>query len=216
MSLPKISVIIPTVEGREDHLLRCTTAYGAHALGSYDLELIVVHDRPSVGAGWQDGLEKVTGDFIHLTADDIEPCHGWHAPAIEAVEKGFLPAPQVYDPNGFPQSHPLPGRVAPDWTEVHMTSLPFCSTGQMGHIAPLFTAHYFTDDFFSWRGMNAGYGRRLRTGYAFVHYWAQHKRGAGMPEPQRMQHDERLFAEARKKVEDGQWNAPWPPNGGRP
>lgn len=216
MNLPKISVIVPTITGREDHLARCLASYRDLAAYGYELELIVEHEHPSCGAGWQAGLEKATGDFIHLTNDDIEPRPGWHLAAIEAVEGGFLPAPQVYDPNGYPQSHPQPGIVSPDWTEVHMSALPFASKGQMEKIVPLMTCHYFTDDFISWRGMRAGYPRKLRIGYAFTHHWAMHMRGAGMPEVERMVRDEQFFAQARAKVEAGQWDAPWPPNGGRP
>lgn len=216
MSLPRISVIVPTVQGREDHLVRCTEAYTRLAEGNYDLELIVEHDHRSCGLGWQAGAEKSHGDFIHLTDDDIEPRPGWHAPAIEAVRQGFIPAPQVYDPAGYPQSHPQVGVVSPDWTTVHMSALPFCSRAQWEKIAPLCTIHYFSDDFFSVRAHQAGWRPRLRTGYAFTHWWAQVKRGAGMSEPDRMRNDQALFQEALRRVAAGQWTEPWPADGGCP
>jgi hypothetical protein len=211
-----ISVIIPTIEGREEYLAQCIAAYEKHAEDAYDLDLIVEHGHPSCGAGWQAGLDRVKGEFIHLSDDDIVPQPGWHSPAIEAVRLGFLPAPQVCDPNGYPQSHPQEGVLGADWTPVHMSALPFTSRAQMDKITPLFTAHYFSDDFISWRGARAGWPCVLRSGYAFVHWWAQHKRGAGMTQEQRMLHDRGLFEEAMRRVEAGEWNAPWPPNGGRP
>jgi hypothetical protein len=214
VSLPVISVIIPTVTGREDHFTRCISAYGTCSQGAYDLQLVVERDHPSCGAAWQAGLERAKGDYIHLTCDDIEPLPGWHVPAIEAVENGFLPAPQVYDPNGVPQSHPQPGVVGMDWAPVHMSALPFCSAGQMEKIAPLMTAHYFTDDFFSYRGIRQGWQCKLRVHYAFRHHWAQHRRGAGMSEAARMQLDQSYYIRAMEMVLAGQWNAPWPPNGG--
>lgn len=216
MSFPRISVIVPTVPGREDHLARCTDAYTRLAAGNYDLELIVEHDHRSCGLGWQAGAQYASGDFIHLTDDDIEPWPGWHVPAIEVVERGCIPAPQVYSPAGYPQSHPQPGFVGSDWTVVHMSALPFCSRQQWEEIQPLFTAHYFTDDFFSVRAQRAGWTVRLRTGYAFTHHWAQVRRGAGMPEPDRMRNDEALYREALRRVESGEWTEPWPADGGCP
>lgn len=216
MSFPVISVIIPTVEGREEHLEQCVAAYTGLAAGAYELDLIIEHDHPSCGAGWQAGLAHAKGEYIHLSDDDIVPQPGWHAPAIEAVDCGFLPAPQVTDPRGYPQSRPQEGVFGKDWTPVDMSALPFASAEQMEKIAPFFTAHYFTDDFISWRGARAGWQTVLRSEYRFIHWWAQHKRGAGMTQEQRMVHDQGLYREAIRRVLAGEWDAPWPPNGGRP
>ena len=109
MTLPVISVIIPTVEGREENLEMGVDAYTKLAKDAYELDLIIEHDHPSCGAGWQAGLAHAKGQYIHLSDDDIVPQPGWHAPAIEAVECGFLPAPQVTDPRGYPQSRPQEG-----------------------------------------------------------------------------------------------------------
>lgn len=218
VSLPVITVVIPTVDGREEHFERAWRSYTLLAEDSYELDLIIERNHATCGLAWQAGLGRrsIHSQYVHLTADDIEPWSGWHAPAIAAADQGFLPAPQVYDPSGYPQSHPEPGKVAPDWTEVHMSALPFASAEQAEKIVPLMTGHYFTDDFFSWRGNRAGYPCRLRTGYAFTHFWAQHRRGAGMSMDGRMKHDENLFNLAKTMVENGEWNAPWPPGGNLP
>lgn len=213
MTLPVISVIIPTVDGREDHLRTGTSAYVRHAPGNYELDLIVKSNYPTCGHGWQAGLSSVRGQYVHFTCDDIEPREGWAAPAIEAIEAGFLPAPQVWGPRGEPQSHPgwLQGRACVDWEPVYMTSLPFVSLEQLEKIVPLFTSHYCSDDWFGYRAGRAGWGIRVRTGYTFTHHWAQHKRGAGMGEGARLQYDSVLFAQAQRMVEAGEWNEPWPP-----
>lgn len=210
VTLPVISVIVPTVAGREDHLARCATAYRDHAPGAYELDLIAEHDHPTCGAGWQAGLARAHGDYIHLTCDDIEPLPGWHAPAIEAADTGFLPAPQVCDPAGEPQSWPEPGKLGEDWAPVPMTSLPFCTAAQMERIAPLALIHYFSDDWFSWRGQQAGWPARLRSGYRFTHHWAQVLRGAGMTQEQRMAHDRELYYQAQRMDLAGKWTVPWP------
>lgn len=214
MSLPVITVVIPTVPGREDHLERCTRAYAENATGNYDLDLIVEHGHATCGLAWQAGAGNARGAFIHLTDDDIEPLPGWHAPALEAVRRGYLPAPQVCDPDGNPQSWPQPGRLGDDWAPVHMTSLPFCSREQWEKITPLMVGHYFTDDFFSYRGRKAGWPCVLRAGYAFTHHWAQPGRGAGMTQDERMAHDRQLYEQAVAMDGRGQWTRPWPPGGG--
>lgn len=196
MTLPVVSVIVPTVPGREDHLERCVTAYAAFAPGNYVLDLIIERGHPAVGVAWQAGAEKARGEYVHLTNDDIEPWPGWHAPAIEAVERGHLPAPQVLGPAGEPQSLPAWGSLAADWTPVAMTTLPFCSRAQWEAISPLAHVHYYADDYFSYRGRKAGWETVLRCGYAFTHHWAQPGRGAGMTEAERMEHDRRLYDEA--------------------
>jgi len=206
-----ISVVIPTVEGREEHYDHCADAYARRTVQAF--ELITERDYPSVGLAWQAGAERATGDFIHLTCDDIEPHDDWATAAIEAVEQGFIPAPRVYGADGTPQSWPRQGQELTDWEPVYMTSLPFCSREQWQRITPLFTAHYYTDDFFSYRAALAGWEPRVRVGYDFTHYWAQHKRGAGMTEGDRMQHDGELYGTARAMVASGQWNSPWPSEG---
>jgi hypothetical protein len=216
VTLPVISVIVPTVEGREENLEMCVAAYTKLAEGAYELDLIIEHDHPSCGAGWQAGLAHAKGEYIHLSDDDIVPQPGWHIPAIEAVECGFLPAPQVTDPRGYPQSRPQEGAFGKDWTPVDMSALPFASAEQMEKITPLLTCHYYTDDWIGWRGARAGWQTVLRSEYRFVHWWAQHKRGAGMTQEERMVHDRGFFEEAMRRARAGEWNEPWPPNGGRP
>jgi hypothetical protein len=214
MSLPKISVILPTVTGREDYLARAVSSYEMHSPGNYELDLVVETNHASCGLGWQAGWERCTGDYILFTCDDIVACTGWAAPAVEAVDLGFLPAPQVYAPNGEPQSLPSAGVVGQDWAEVHMSALPFASRAQMAKVVPLFTAHYFTDNWISWRGQRAGWPCRLRSDFAFIHWWAQHKRGAGVTEHERMYLDQRLFEEACRRADAGTWTEPWPRGGG--
>ncbi len=169
------------------------------------------HDRPTCGLGWHMGAKRATGDYLHFTCDDIEPSAGWWEPAIEAVEAGYIPAPQVYGADGMPQSHPVWGQASPDWSQVYMTSLPFVSREQFAAIVPLLTCHYFTDDWFSFRAERAGWPTRLRAGYAFTHHWASVKRGAQCgSEAACMVNDEQLYQQARRMVEAGEWTEPWP------
>ena len=47
-------------------------------------------------------------------------------------------------------------------------------------------------------------------GYAFLHHWAQHRRGAGMTQDERQAHDRDLYAQACAMVQAGEWREPWP------
>lgn len=210
--LPAISVIIPTIEGREEHLDRCITGYQLHSRGSYHLELIVENDHPTCGAGWQAGAERATADYLHFTCDDIVPQAGWADPAVETLAQGFLPAPRVLNgTTGVPEYQPAWGTESPDWTPVHMSCLPFVTRDLWENaVRPMLTCHYFTDDWISWRSIRAGYQCRVRRDYLFRHYWAQHKRGAGMSYEQRMWNDHSLYQQAMAMVLDGKWDKPWP------
>ena len=213
-----ISVIMPTVPGREEIYARCRDAYLGHGCGPHGLQFLTEYDQPGVGAAWQAGAEKATGDFLHFTNDDCEPHPGWWEPAIEATERGYIPAPQVYGPAGDPQAPPEWGRVGPDWTPVapkDASVIPFLSRAQWGKVGPLARIHYYSDNFLTDRARAAGWPCVLRTGYAFTHHWAQARRGAGMTQDQRMEHDRGLYEQATKMCEAGQWTEPWPPGGTR-
>ncbi len=208
--VPLISVVIPTVPGRERYLGQAVAAYAAQAPGNYRLDLIVERGHNSVGAAWQAGADKAAGEYLHLTNDDCEPHPGWHTAALEAVERGFLPAPQVFGPLGQPQSLPQWGVTGDDWTPVSMATIPFCSRAQWEKIGPLCLVHYYADDFFGYRGARAGWATVLRSGYAFTHKWAQEHRGAGMSEGDRMRFDLPQYQAARAMAERGEWDKPWP------
>lgn len=208
MPRPLITVVIPTVQGREALLTQCLAAYANRSV--YPIEPLVYHDRPTCGIGWQLGAQEASGDYIHITADDLEPHEGWDVAAVNAIDDGYLPAPRVIDPAGQPQYLPGWGAEHPDGTEVDMSTIPFMSRTLLEKVTPLFTAHYWTDNFFSDRAKAAGYQPRLTIGYGFTHHWGQPGRGAGMGPDDRMAHDRRAYDEATALVAAGQWTRPWP------
>lgn len=208
-----ISVIIPTVPGREAIFERVRTAY-LHNQPFGGLEIIVEYDHPTVGCAWQAGAEKAHGDYIHMGNDDCVPQPFWWQPAKEAVDQGFMPSPMVRDDRGYPQALPEWGQVADDWTPVVCATIPFMGRHQWEAIQPLLTSHYYSDNFITWRAAAAGWPCVLRLGYSFTHYWAQERRGAGMgSQGLRDAYDKRLFDIAQNMVERGFWQRPWPPGG---
>jgi hypothetical protein len=204
-----ISIVIPTIPGREDHYERCARAYAERTLTRF--EIITEYDHPTVGRAWQAGAEKATGDYIHLTCDDLEPLAGWDAAATAMCDLGCLPAPRVTDARtGALQSRPVWGCDFPDGTECGITVVPFLSREQWEAVQPLCQIHYYSDDWISWRARNKGWPSLMCNGYAFRHHWAQHRRGAGMTEGERMIHDQCLFFEAQQMAARGEWDKPWP------
>lgn len=199
---PTISVVIPTVDGREDHYERCYAAYSERT--PWSLEILTVRNENSCGNAWQKGAEVATGQFLHFTADDLEPLEGWSEIAIGAAERGELPAPRMLQPDGslygaYPWGNPADG------TPVTMSVVPFFERELWSKIGPMLPDHhYYTDNFVSWRAERAGLKITYQgSSYAFIHHWAQAKRGAGMPSGDRMTHDEAIWRAAIARVEAG-------------
>lgn len=212
-----ISVILPTIKGREKIFAAVRDSFAYADYGADKIEVIVEHGHPAVGCAWQAGAERAQGDFLLLANDDCAPREGWHLAAIEAVERGFIPSPLVFNPKGEAESLPVWGLIAPDWTQVSCCLIPFVSREQWEAVQPLPRIHYFSDNFLTVRAKWAGWGCVLRHGFRFTHYWAQEGRGAGMAsQADREDHDERLYYQALAKVTLGEWKEPWPPEGKAP
>jgi len=180
-----ISIIIPTVDGREAHYERCVNAYENRTEDEF--EIITIRNRTTCGIAWQDGAELAKGLYIHFTADDLEPCLEWDTPAREVADAGYLPAPTI-----FTRDTGIEERIGitPDG---FFTRIPFCTREQWEKIGPMIPIHYFTDNYFSWRGQQAGIETVLAPTYAFKHHWAEPRRGAGMG-PNRINHDADQYA----------------------
>jgi hypothetical protein len=172
-----LSVIVPTITGREHHLDRCKVAYAAHTTG---YELIVVKDEPTCGIAWQAGANLAVGDYLHLSADDLEPKAGWWQAAVETCDRGSLPAPLVYAADGSVQS--CGGswqQLEPDGAETAFTRVPFMSRDQWAKVGPMIPTHYFTDNWVSFRGAKAGIKTVVNHAYAFTHHHVLEGRNEG-------------------------------------
>jgi hypothetical protein len=203
-----ITVIIPTVAGREDHYERCVRAYRDTAPG---LEIITERDHATCGLAWQAGAEQATGDYLHFTCDDLEPLPGWAEAAVAVSDAGFVPAPKVTDArDGRLQSWPAWGCEHPDGIDPGFSAIPFLSRAMWEAVKPCFTGHYYSDDFLSYRARAAGWPPVFCNGYAFRHHWAQPRRGAGMAQDDRLAYDRDLYAQATAMADRGEWRDPWP------
>lgn len=193
-----ISVIIPTVAGREEHLIRCIDAYNA-TLAEYDYELIVIKDQDTCGLAWNMGAEKASGDYLHMTADDLEPKPGWPFRALEVVDGGALPAPRILGADGKLESCG-DGQENPEGSLTDFTRIPLMSRAQWELIGPSLDCHYYTDNWISWMGRVHGIPTVVVRSYLFQHHWATVRRGAGTTESIRMNLDRDLFLFQRGRV----------------
>lgn len=170
-----ISIVIPTIAGREHHLTRCVDSY-ARTIGDGSHEIIIEVGHATCGLAWQAGIERAEGDYVHLSADDIEAHDGWWLAAVELADAGVLAAGPVYNPDGTLQSCGGGTVMLPDGSHTEFTRVPFMSREQVERIGAMFEGHYYTDNWVSHRGRAEGYPTVVAQRYAFTHHWAQEGR----------------------------------------
>lgn len=161
----KTSVVIPTVDGREDVLARCIKAYEDTTPG--ELEIFVIRNKTACGIAWQEGADQATGDYIHFTADDLWPILGWHEEATSIVDRGELPAAWVMD-NGEGPMMNCTCPFAPDINPPNVL-VPFFSRAQYelgGWVVPI---HYGSDDWITFVAASRGINIVLTPYYSFGH-----------------------------------------------
>jgi hypothetical protein len=169
---------VPTITGREHWLQRCLAMYEVTTTKNYavDVEFVVVRDRPSCGVAWNEGIEQAKGDFIHLTADDIEPRWGWWQPAMMSAFNGELPAARILNTDGTLQSCGTDHHEHEDGEEAFVARIPFATREQFDLIGPMMDEQYMGDYWFSHRGRQVGLKSVVRRDYCFFHHYAQEGR----------------------------------------
>jgi hypothetical protein len=177
------AIIVPTIEGRETDLQRCLAAYSQTAP---EATVYVERGHSSCGEAWLAGTRRAERDgfdYLHLTADDLEPHPGWLEAAIESVDRGEIPAPLVYHPDGSLESAGLAGFgcYLGDHHEgalIEGTTVPFL-TREMWDVIGMIRVHYCTDLWVSAIGRRHGWETVIRTGMRFTHYTAMPGRNYG-------------------------------------
>lgn len=171
----KISVIMPTITGREESCATMVAHYRARTPG-YELEILNPKDYPNWPAGCNAGMAQATGDIFAFGSDDLEPLPGWADAMVGCLLRGELPAPQVWDwqksdgpPVNLAQDGP-PGSI-PLFTRV------VALTREMAEaIGPWPEIDYYADNWVTDACRVRGWETRVTEGYWFVHHWHQHGR----------------------------------------
>jgi len=170
-----LSIVMPTITARREIFARCYSRYRetlAQEEVKHRTQFLILTDYATCGLAWNDGIAQAEGEYIHLTADDIEPLDGWLLPAIEAVKRGDLPAARILNPDGTLQSCGTDHREAPEGAVAEVARIPFASRAQLDAIGPMLEEHYMGDYWFSQRGRECGFHSRVVRNYAFIHHFA--------------------------------------------
>jgi len=173
-----ISIVMPTIAGREMWLEKALAAIAAHTTIPY--ELIVRTGFPTCGLAWQSGGEAAKGDHIWMAADDVEVMEGWDVAATQACDRGVLPAPIIYNADmGVQSCGGTWGELEPDGQVTGFTRAPFMSRAQWEIAQPMLPCHYYTDNWISFKCAQAGIPTVVVYGYRMVHHLATEGRIEG-------------------------------------
>ena len=165
----KLSIVIPTISGREESLARMIEAYRERTPG--EPEIVTPKDYPCWPAACNAGYLDTTGDVIHYGADDLEPCDGWAEPMFATLAAGEIPAPQLWN---FVRTDIRPvNEIAdgPPGALTGFTRVPSLTRAMAEAIGPWPIMDYYADNWVSDKGRAVGYQTRVVDGYAFVHHW---------------------------------------------
>lgn len=174
-----LTIVIPTISVRAEWLDRCVKAYRKTLRAEEVLhrtQILVIKDRPSCGIAWNEGLAEAEGQYIQLSADDLEPLDGWLAPAIRSVERGELPAARILNSDGTLQSCGSDDQEHAEGEEAAVARIPFASREQFAAIGSMMEEQYMGDYWFSHRGRECGFPSKVVRDYSFVHHYAQEGR----------------------------------------
>lgn len=168
-----VSVVVPTIPGREDLLERTRSALKATS-GAHGVQIIVVRNRPTLGQGWNDGAAAADGEFLMLAADDIEPAEGWIDAAIAATWDDVWPSPRILNVDGSLHSCGTMGggMLMPECssgTPCGASPFPFMARDVWAEVGPALEVSYYGDDYLSWRARCVGLRVEVVRGYCLTH-----------------------------------------------
>lgn len=171
----EISIIIPTITGRESWVDKCLSEY---KLTAPDAEYIVIKDEPSCGHAWQKGYAQSTRPFIHFTADDITPAESnWMKGALDMLRSGIVPGANVVD-----------GRVTDSIVKLLCDSplgelgrwpnilVPFLTREMLEMGGWLLPIHYGSDDWVTYKAVKSGFQVQRCMEYRMAHHVADEGR----------------------------------------
>ncbi len=174
---PEVSIVIPTVEGRESSLRRAVRSY-VKTLAETPYEIIIVRDKSTCGEAWAEGAKSAEAPLLHLTADDIEALPGWLEAAKAAATQCTIPAPRVFSPSVPHQAsygHNGDGQLLPldtlPLTACKVSVIPTLPTRLWESILPMPHIHYYSDDYVSLRARMGGFKVMTWPGYEFIHHF---------------------------------------------
>lgn len=168
-----LSVIIPTITGREHWLARALASIRETVVG---YEILIYTNEPSCGVGWNKGIEEARGDYILLFADDLEAHEGWYAAGVAALEQGIIPCPRILNPDGSLQSCGTYAEEAENGTPSVVARVPLLTHEMAEALYPIFDKHYMGDHWITWKGEQLGWPTQVVREMVFTHHFAMEGR----------------------------------------
>jgi hypothetical protein len=175
--MPELSVVVPTISGREESLEITLRSY-EETLAGDDYEIIIIQDAPTWPEGCNEGHSKVDAEYYLFGADDLDALPGWWEAGRAALEERplELPAPRVYDiPEGWaePNWRLLSEKDGADGELTHFTRVPLMSRAQWETVGPWPPLIYYADMWVSEKARTLGIRTRMVYGFDFFHRWSQ-------------------------------------------
>lgn len=170
---PLISVVIPTISGRE-HWLRRAKRSIEETTPSF--EFLIYRDLPTCGVGWNQGITEAKGSYILLFADDLEAHPEWWDHGIESLIRGEIPCPRILNPDGSLQSCGTFAEEADDGTPSVVARVPFLTRRMAQDMYPVMENQYMGDHWITWKGEQLGWPTLVVRGMQFTHHFAQEGR----------------------------------------
>lgn len=165
-----VTVIIPTIAGREALCERTVAAYKAQSV-----DVLLVKGAPTAGEGWIAGARQTDADFVLLGVDDMEPHSGAIAAGTAAAADGIYPSPRLTLADGSLESCGTLGggnhlAECPDGTLAYMSSVPIATRESWERIGEPLPIHYYADDHLGYMARRAGLRCEVVREYAFTHH----------------------------------------------
>lgn len=173
--MKRISVLMPTITGRESMREWMVKALRQRTPG-FELEIISPLDFPNWPTGCNEAARTATGDYFLYTADDLEALPGWADAMVACLDRGEVPAPQVWNwvRQGRPVDEPVDG---PPGSVPAFSRIPALTRAMAEAIGPWPEAlDYYADNWCSDAARLHGWETRVTEGFAFIHHWNQHGR----------------------------------------
>lgn len=170
----KLSLVIPTVDGRGHWLRRSLKAFEETTPVPY--ETLVYENLPTCGIAWNRGIEDAKGEYVLLSADDLEPLPGWWEAGLASLELSRIPSARILNSDGSLQ-------CMGDWiveieegAPCELSRIPFAPRQLMQDVYPIIETHYATDNYFSLKAAEHGWPSHITRGFCFYHHWAEQGR----------------------------------------
>lgn len=190
-----ISVVVPTISGREESYERCVYSF-EKTLDDTDFEIIPVLNKNNWPLACNHGYELSTGDIVVFTADDLEAVSNWWQDAVALLEVADeLPAGYVWNHSLFGDPDNIADGSAGQLT--WFTRLPMMRRDQWQRIGQWPNLDFYADVWLSERARSIGIETRLVGSYRFVHHW--HDVGRISNDSARVDRAYRLLERMRKK-----------------